>query len=113
MSRWVRLDADYFSNPKAEHAGLHGRALHLASICWSGQHLQDGLIPGHMVRKLCGLAGVNRQAVDKVVDAGLWLPLGSNFQLKDFTDFNQSRAQHDREREEWKLRQRKHRDPGS
>ena len=45
-TRWVRLDADYFRNPKVLAAGRDGRDLHLASICWmEGKDQLDGLIP--------------------------------------------------------------------
>lgn len=109
MSRWVRLDADYFSNPRAVAAGLQGRALHLASICWSAQHLEDGMIPPAVIPTLLHQSGVRRGAVDRLVDTGLWIPIGECYEIKSYAEKNQSRAQVEQERERWKLRQQKRR----
>lgn len=90
--RWVRLDADYFTNPKAQAAGLQGRALHLASICWSATHLTDGVIPVEMVPVLLQMSGVRRDAVDRVVTARLWIPVDNDYLIHDYTDMQPSRA---------------------
>ena len=62
-TRWVRLDLEYFGNPKAQAAGLHGRAVHLAAICWSAAHLTDGRIPPEAMPRILADAGVRRAAV--------------------------------------------------
>ena len=105
--RWVRLDVDYYHNPKALAAGPGGRALHLASICWVGAQLTDGVIPAPAVPMILHDAGVDRTAVDLVVAAGLWTPNGgTSFELHDFVNMNGSRADVERERERWRERQR-------
>lgn len=104
--RWVRLDVDYFHNPKVLTAGRAGRDLHLASICWVGSQLTDGHIPTQVVPMLIRDAGVRRDAVDAVCDAGLWIPNGSSFHLHDFVTMNGSRAEVEHERELNRARQR-------
>ena len=44
-TRWVKLDTSYLRNPKI--TALHPQALllHLASILWTADQLQDGHIP--------------------------------------------------------------------
>lgn len=106
-SRWIRLDVDYFQHPRAQVAGRDGRALHIASICWCASQLTDGHVPADAVGPLLAAAGVSPKAVDKVVAAGLWIPTGSDFYVKDFLERNQSRGQIEAERERWKLRQRR------
>ena len=109
-TRWVRLDVDYFTNPKCVKVGPSGRQLHLASICWVGQHLTDGHIPGDVVPTLCRLAGVNHKSVDKLIAAGLWERTEQDFYVKDYLEMNTSRADTEREREMWRQRQRRFRD---
>jgi hypothetical protein len=113
--RWVRLDVDYFANPKALTAGRDGRDLHLASICWVGRYLTDGYIPGDVVDALAREAGVRTvaPAVDRAVAAGLWLPAGNGtgpgFLLHDFTEMNGTRADVERERDLFRQRQQRYR----
>lgn len=112
--RWVRLDVDYFHNPKALAAGRDGRDLHLASICWVGRYLTDGHIPADAVPAIASDAGVSPRAVARAVDritaSGLWLPTdGADFYLKDFTEMNGTRTDVERERDSWRERQRRYR----
>lgn len=107
--RWVRLDVDYFHNPKALAAGPAGRAMHLASICWVGSQLTDGHIPEQAIPVILHDAGVKRRAVELVVDAGLWVPNGSGYHLHDFVEMNGSRADVERQREGYRRRQQRHR----
>lgn len=92
-SRWVRLDVDYFRNPKALQAGRDGRALHLAAICYSGAQLTDGEIAGDAMRMVLGDAAVPRRAVDLCVEAGLLLPSERGFVVHDFTATNGTREE--------------------
>lgn len=107
--RWVRLDVDYFSNPKAIAAGEHGRALHLASICWSMGQLTDGRIPLDVVPRLVAYAGVPRATVERLVNVGLWLAEVDGYLVKDFLDHQPSRLDVERERAEWRERKRRQR----
>jgi hypothetical protein len=108
-SRWIRLDVDYFHHPRALAAGRDGRALHVASICWCASQLTDGHIPGDAVPSILADAGVNRRAVDSVTAAGLWVPTGGDFYVKDYLDRNPSRGDVEKGREQWKARQQRHR----
>ncbi len=105
-SRWVRLDADYFRNPKALTAGADGRALHLASICWSGLNDNlDGFIPTSAVRALLADAEVSRRTVDRVLAAGLWVPDAGGYQLHDWRELNGSDSEAEVQRIKWRQRQ--------
>ena len=108
-TRWARLDLDYFDNPKARAAGLQGRALHLASICWSSAQLTDGDVPQWQLSVLLAQADVTRRAVERVVDAGLWLPYGRGYLIHDFEQHQPTRAAVERERQQWRERQSRRR----
>jgi hypothetical protein len=109
--RWVRLDVDYFRNPKVLVAGRDARDLHLASICWAGQMLTDGHIPAAAVEALARDAGIvaraRPSAVDHAIDAGLWVVNGAGFVLHDFVEMNGSRSEVEAVREQWRERQRR------
>jgi hypothetical protein len=108
-TRWVRLDVDYFGNPKTLAAGRDGRDLHLASICWTARFLTDGRIPASAVASIAAEAGVTRRAADLVVAAGLWTPNGDGYVLHDFVEMNGSRSAVELDRERWRERQRRYR----
>jgi hypothetical protein len=112
-SRWIRLDVDYFHNPKVLTAGRDGRDLHLASICWVGRYLTDGHIPAEAFDQIAHDAGLDKRqrgrALDGSINAGLWVPNGHGFELHDFTVMNGTRAEVDRERDAWRDRQRRYR----
>jgi hypothetical protein len=110
-TRWVRLDVDYFTNPKTVAAGLNGRALHLASIAWCGQQLTDGHIPAAAVATIAHLAGIPTRSVPgtvtRVVAAGLWQQTEHDFYVKDYLEVNPSKAKVEAERERWRLSKKK------
>lgn len=108
-TRWARLDLDYFDNPKARAAGVSGRALHLASICWSARQLTDGRVPRSVVARLLADAEVPRRAVDRLVEVGLWLPNGDGFMIHDYAEHQPTRQTVEHEREVWRERQRRRR----
>lgn len=110
-TRWIRLDVDYFHHPRALAAGRDGRAVHLASLCWAGSLLTDGHIPGQAVPGILLDAGTRRTAVDLVVESGLWLPNGDGYDINDYLDRNPSRAEVEKERDQWRTRQQRRRRP--
>jgi hypothetical protein len=106
--RWVKLDVDYFRNPKALAAGRNGRDLHLASICWVHAQLTDGEIPPTALSTILRDAGVPTSAVARVVAAGLWVPNGSGYHLHDYTEMNGTRVEHEQSHALYLERQRRY-----
>lgn len=107
--RWCRLDVGYFRNPKVLDAGRDGRDLHLVSICFASEHLTDGHIPESALRQLITDARVRRSAIDRAVDAGLWVPENGGFRVHDFRAMQPGREAVEREREQWRVRQQRRR----
>jgi hypothetical protein len=92
--RWIKLDVDYFGNPKVLAAGRDGMLLHLASMAHCGRFLTDGWLTGDAVAEMArSLRLPIGRTVDRVVAAGLWLPVDDGWQLHDFTAMNGTRAQ--------------------
>ena len=110
--RWVRLDVDYFANPKALAAGRDGRDLHLASICWVGRYLTDGHIPTAAIADIAHAAGVDNRrrghGIERAVFAGLWVPNGDGFELHDFVEMNGTRADAEKASALYRERQRRY-----
>lgn len=90
---WVRIEVSYFSHPRTLAAGPSGRAAHLASICWVGEHLTDGRIPAAAVRSILNAAEAPRHTPELLVACGLWLPAEGGYELSGYLDRNPSRAQ--------------------
>lgn len=111
MTAWVRLDVDYFTNPRVLTAGNAGRDLHLAAICWAGAHETDGVIPAQAVPLITSTANVPRTALQSALGAGLLVVVdGSTLAVRDYLDRNPSREQVTAQRERWRKAQRRHRE---
>jgi len=114
-SRWVRLDVDYFTNPKI--MGLHpdARALHLASICWSAGQLTDGQIENRSLTYLGQIAHIDpkwvRRRARQLVDRGLWVITSAGWVIHDFETMNPQamRKMVESEREKWREQKRRQR----
>jgi fermentation-respiration switch protein FrsA (DUF1100 family) len=91
--RWVRLDVDYFRNPKMQAVGLRGRALHLAGVCYCAAQLTDGHIPDVAVAGLLADAHVPRSTVRALTDAALWIRVEDGYLVHDFVEMNGTKAE--------------------
>lgn len=71
---WFRLSDDWLMTPKAQAAGLQGRALWMAvGAGHCAKDDTDGVIDGRMLKVLAAAAEVNlKRAAEALVDAGLW-----------------------------------------
>lgn len=112
-TRWVKIDLSYLRNPKI--TAVSAPLLHLASILWTADQLEDGQIPLHTLPELAhqariGRTTMNRRA-DELVDAGLWIPNGKGWHVHDFETMNAQamRVAVLKQREKWKEWQDAHR----
>jgi hypothetical protein len=100
---WVRLDDGFFRHPKARAASKDGRALFVASLCWSAANLTDGHIRDESVTQILADAEAKKNAVDRLAAAGLWHPgLDEGWDIHDYLEFNKSRADVMKERDRWR-----------
>ena len=90
--RWVKLDVDYFGNPKIVGLSTPAKLLHVAAICWCGQHLTDGRVPAAAMRQLVSTTSTKRRHIDELLIARLLYEIDGDFELHDFTTMNGSRA---------------------
>lgn len=85
---WVKLDDQFYMNPKVLAAGPHAVALHIAGMCWVGGQLTDGAIPRHALPLLTGQAGVPAKTVERLVESGLWDATADGWVIHDWHDWN-------------------------
>lgn len=102
-NRWVPWDVAYFRNPKARRLGKDGRALHLASTCWSAENLQNGFVPTTMLALLCAEAEVKPVTHRLLVTEEAWEVVDGGWQIHDFiANGNQTADEVNEQREKWK-----------
>ena len=89
--RWVRLDLNYFSNPKILRVSTPAKLLHLAAICWSGSHLTDGHIPLTVIPYLLAQAGATRRHLAELDTADLVNEIDGDYLVHGYLDMQDSR----------------------
>lgn len=107
---WVRLDDGFVRHPRMVAAGLHGRALFIAGLCYCGAHLTDGRIPKAVLPVLTAEAGVRANTWKTLVEVGSWIDHGDVLEVHDYLVYNPSREKVLGEREAAAERQRRWRD---
>lgn len=90
---WVKIDDQFFDKRRMRAAGVAGRELFLAGLCYCAGNQTDGEIEKHVVPLLLAKAEVPRRAVDKLVELGSWVDEGDTFVVKDYLEFNMSRSE--------------------
>ena len=87
---WVRLDDQFFRNPKVIAAGRDARDLYLAGLCYCGQGLTDGIIAPTVLRMLAADADIDdvRGAATQLVSVGLWTEIAGGYQVHDYHQYN-------------------------
>lgn len=90
---YVRLETRFPTHPKI--AGLSDAAfrLHVAALCYAGEHLTDGLIRADVVPLLHPERTGRKAALSELTGRLLWIPLdgGAGWEIHDYLDWNRSR----------------------
>lgn len=106
---WVRLDDAFHLRPRVRSAGLEGRALFIAGLCYASQNLTDGHLPAAAIPLVAAMAEVQPSVADLLVDIGLWRSVAGGYDVVDYLTFNPSREKVIADREAAAERQRKSR----
>lgn len=94
---WANLDDQYAEHPNNWDLSDAGFRLHTAAICYANRHTTDGEIPASKVRTL--VPKYRAAAVTELLTRGHWIDKGESYEIRDFLDWNRSRAQIAAERE--------------
>lgn len=82
---WFRLEDSFHANPKVTAAGNAAVGLWVRCATWSAQYLTDGRIPAGVVRRF----GTRRE-IDALTEARLWVPVGDEFVIADWLEYQPS-----------------------
>jgi len=82
---WFRLEDSFYANPKVMVAGNAAVGLWVRCATWSAQQLTDGRIPAHIVT---GFG--NRREIDRLTAARLWVPVGDEYVIADWLEYQPS-----------------------
>lgn len=100
---WGRVDDHHYRHPKVlELSDEHRKgalALFWLTISWCNDHLTDGRVPAGAVRLLGGTV----DEVAELIRVGLWEDAAPGYVVHDYLDFNKSREQVEREREQRRI----------
>lgn len=107
---WVKLDDQFHTDDKAVIAGLEGRALYIAGLCWCARNLTDGNIDKRALPAIAALAGVTPDIADTLVAVGLWENEDASYRVPSFLNYQPSRQQVIADREAAAERQRRSRE---
>jgi hypothetical protein len=85
---WVKLDDQFFLNPKSVSAGKDGRALYLAGLCYCASQLTDGFIATKALPMIAASAGVKISQARVLERFGLWEEGIGGFWVHDYLTYN-------------------------
>ena len=103
----IRLEDGFPENPKVRKVGPAGVALYVSGLCYCSRQLSDGLIPDEAVQIIAEMVGVkrHREVIEALTKARLWKRVRGGYMVPDYRDFNPSREEISRKREENRRRQ--------
>ena len=108
---WVKLDDDFFENPKTGPLSKSAKLLYLAGLTYCAKGLTDGQIDARGVRVVRALAEAGQKAVSELETAGRWEKNGSGYAVHDWLDYNPPAAKILAQREAAKERMKQARSP--
>lgn len=103
---WFAVDDSFHSHPKAMAAGPAALGLWVIAGSWSCANLTDGFVPDYVLPRLAEGAG---ELARKLVAAGLWRRAKGGYRFHDWSDYQQSREDRLRKREQWRTKKARQR----
>jgi hypothetical protein len=94
---WANLDDQYAEHPNNWILSDAAFRLHTAAICYANKHKTDGRVVVSKVPTL--VPKFKRAALVELLDRGHWIDKGEEYEIRDFLDWNRSRAQIEAESE--------------
>lgn len=103
---WFKVDDSFYDHPKVFDAPDCALALWVRAGSWSARNLTDGFVPANMPARLCDDPDT---AVKELIDRGLWRRTKRGYQFHDWTVYQPSREEVERDRAAAAERQRRRR----
>ena len=103
---WFKVDDTFHSHPKARTAGPAALGLWVMAGSYCAQYATDGVVPRWFVSQVPHGLRLARG----LVEAELWSECGSGWAFHDWTDFQPSKDEIERDREANRARQKRFRE---
>lgn len=106
---WVKVDDNFFGNPKVMRAGKDASVLFLAALCFCNRSLTDGFVPEESLRRLAADADVDdpRKLAERLVDVGLWAHAEHGYRVCKYLEYQPSAESVKQKRDEAAERMRR------
>ncbi len=85
---WVKLDDDFFENPKTGPLSNGAKLLYLAGLTYCAKRLTDGQIDPRGVKAVRAKTGAGMKVVAELETAGRWEKNGNGYIVHDYLDYN-------------------------
>ena len=85
---WFPVDDSFYSHPKVLATSLAARGLWTTAGSWSSAHLQDGVVPVHVLASLGGTP----ELATELVAAGLWRRTRQGYVFHDWLEWGSKRT---------------------
>jgi hypothetical protein len=105
----ARLAPSFLDHPVIEALSSDAFRVYVNAIVYTVDKGLDGLVPKRALR-LLHPDGTTQKQVRDLVDAGLWLPAGEDFTIRNLLRYQTPAAQVEQEKENARLRKRKSRE---
>mgnify|MGYP000039978952 CR=1 FL=1 len=109
---WARLDDSFYDHPKVMsvwHRRPDALGLHMRAIAYCARHSTDGWIHPAVVMALSPLQSDREQQVEVLVEERLWVKEGEQYGIHNYLDYNFSKAEIEKRREEDRKRKEERR----
>lgn len=105
---WVRLDDNFADHPKIIALSDSAFRLFITGLCYSNRQLTDGIIPYRMVQAWVGENPMKPS--DELEDQDLWARVESGFLILSYAEYQPTRDQVEKKREQVKERLNRYRE---
>lgn len=102
---WLKVDDQLAFHPKVMEAGNSAMGLWVRAGAWCAANLTDGQLPANMI----GTLGAQRRHARSLVESGLWVETETGYAFHDWGEFQPTKAEVLREREQARIRKQRQR----
>lgn len=101
---WARFDDKYIFNPKILAAGPWAELLDVRGIIWCAGQETDGLVSSDSLAVIARGIPKVKQQVEKLIQVGRWETVDGGWMVLKYLDYNPSREQCEKRRQDGKER---------
>lgn len=97
---YLLVDDCMDTHPKVETLSDRAYRLHMAGLHHCARNLTDGFVSEVTVRGIKARLRAQQKHFDELMDAGCWAPYRGGYVIENYLDWNRSKAEVERQRED-------------